>query len=134
MSSGLGGLAAFGNVSVTALPPDRIVTTPNEPSQLNLFMYQALANAAWRNVGMPSHAASGERVTNPPLGLDLHYMLTAYGAEEFFAEALLGYGMQVLNETPVLARDYIRQTWIGGGRRHRQSKPLPTPIWQTRSN
>ena len=115
LSSGLGGLAAFGNVSVTALPPDRIVTSPNEPSQLNLFMYQAMANAAWRNVGMPSHASTGERLTNPPLGLDLHYMLTAYGAEEFFAEALLGYGMQVLNETPVLARDYIRQTWIGGG-------------------
>ena len=79
LGRGVGGLTAFGNVSVTALPPDRIVTTPNEPSQLNLFMYQALVNTAWRNVGMPSHAASGERVTNPPLGLDLHYLLTAYG-------------------------------------------------------
>ena len=115
LSRGVGGLAAFGNVSVTALPPDRIVTTPNEPSQLNLFMYQALVNAAWRNVGMPSHAAGGERLTNPPLGLDLHYLLTAFGAEEFFAEALLGYGMQVLNETPVLTRDFIRETWAGPG-------------------
>lgn len=114
LSSGLGGLAAFGNVAVTALPPDRITTTPNEPSQLNLFMYQALANVSWRNVGMPSHAPAGERLTNPPLGLDLHYMLTAYGAEELFAEALLGYGMQVLHETPALARDYIRETWAAG--------------------
>lgn len=115
LSSGLGGLAAFGNVSVTALPPDRIATTPSEPSQLNLFMYQALANSGWRNVGMPSHAVSNERLTNPPLGLDLYYMLTAYGADEFFAEALLGYGMQVLHETPVLSRAYIRDTWTGGG-------------------
>lgn len=115
LSSGLSGLSPFGNVSVTALPPDRIVTTPSEPSQLNLFMYQTLANSGWRNAGMPSHAASNERLTNPPLGLDLHYMLTAYGADEFFAEALLGYGMQVLHETPVLSRAYIRDTWTGGG-------------------
>ena len=35
-------------------------------------------------------------------------MLTAYGAEEFHAEILLGYGMQLLHETPVLARGAIR--------------------------
>lgn len=115
LSSELGSLAAFGSVSVTALPPDRVNMTPNEPSQLNLFMYQALANAGWRNAGLPSHGQSGERLTNPPLGLNLHYMLTAYGAEEWFAEALLGYGMQVLHETPVLSRNYIRETWTGGG-------------------
>ena len=111
ITGGVDELDAFGNVSVTALPPDRIVTTPTEPTQLNLFMYQALVNTAWRNVGMPSHAAAGERLTNPPLGLDLHYLLTAYGEKEFFAEALLGYGMQMLNETPVLTRDFIRETW-----------------------
>ncbi len=77
-------------MSVTALPPDRIVTTPTEPSQLNLFMYQALVNTAWRNVGMPSHAAAGERLTNPPLGLDLHYLLTAFGASRSLPRRCLG--------------------------------------------
>src|SRR4029453_14250077 len=102
------------NVLVTALPPDRIQMTPNEPSQLNLFMYQVTPNQGWRNVGMPSHSANGEPQTNPPLALDLHYLLSAYGAEEFFAEALLGYGMQVLHDTPVLSRAFIRETWSGG--------------------
>jgi len=115
LSTAPDGLASFGNVAVTALPPDRIQTTPNEPSQLNLFLYQVTPNQGWRNVGMPSHSANGERQTNPPLGLDLHYLLTAYGAEEFFAEALLGYGMQVLHDTPILTRAFIRETWAGPG-------------------
>lgn len=99
-----------GNVNVTALPPDRISTgNNNEPDQLNLFLYQVTPNQGWRNVGLPSRNSSGDRIDNPPLALDLHYLLTAYGAEEFHSEILLGYAMQLLHETPVLPRDAIRK-------------------------
>ena len=98
-----------GNVQVTALPPDRIDTAPaNEQSGLNLFMYQVGPNPGWRNEGLPAYDGQGQRINNPPLALDLHYLLTAYGAEELHAEILLGYGMQLFHETPVLARDAIR--------------------------
>jgi hypothetical protein len=101
--------AAVGNVVVSALSPDRIdTTTLNQQSQLNLFLYHATPNAAWRNTRLPSRDASGERVNNPPLALNLHYLLTAYGALELHAEILLGYGMQLLHETPVLTRNAIR--------------------------
>lgn len=100
-----------GNVTVTALPPDRIdVSDTRESSQLNLFMYQATFNAGWRNQGLPSRNTKGERISNPPLALDLHYILTAYGSQELHHEILLGYGMQLLHETPVLVRDAIRQS------------------------
>ena len=98
-----------GHVNVTALAPDLIPLERNGESQLNLFMYLAEPNAAWRNVGLPSHDAQGERRTNPPLALDLRYLLTAYAARDFHAEILLGYGMQLLHETPVLPRDGIRR-------------------------
>jgi hypothetical protein len=101
--------AVGGNVKVTALPPDRIdVTSTDQESQLNLFMYRVTPNQGWRNVGLPSHDARGERISNPYLALDLHYLLTAYGADELHSEILLGYGMQLLHETPVLTRDAIR--------------------------
>src|SRR5262249_52527716 len=68
-------------------------------------------NQGWRNVGLPSADSSGQsRLSNPPLALDLHYLLTAYGASDFQPEILLGYGMQVLHETPVLDRQAIRDT------------------------
>jgi hypothetical protein len=101
--------AVGGPVSVTALPPDRIKLGEDEKPQLNLFMYQVSPNSGWRNVGLPSADARGESLTNPPLALDLHYLLTAYGKRDLEAEILLGYGMQVLHESPVLRREAIRQ-------------------------
>jgi hypothetical protein len=115
--------ASVGEVTVSALPPDRIDALDAElsKSRLNLFLYQVTPNVGWRNVGLPSHNGRGERVNNPPLALDLHYLLTSYGAEEFHGEILLGYGMQLLHETPVLTREAIRISLapptpvVGGG-------------------
>lgn len=102
-------VSSVGDVKVSALPPDRIdVTETNGASHLNLFLYQATPNIGWRNVGLPSRNSNGQRLTNPPLALDLHYLLTAYGAKDLHAEILLGYAMQLLHETPVLTRDAIR--------------------------
>lgn len=102
--------ASVGDVLVTALPPDRIDTSgANEKGQLNLFLYQVNQNAAWRNAALPSRDARGDRISNPPLALDLHYLLSAYGAKDLHWEILLGYGMQLLHETPFLARDAIRR-------------------------
>jgi hypothetical protein len=106
-------LSPVGSFSVTSLPPDRVSTSPNEPNQLNIFLYQVTPNLGWRNAGLPSRDATGVRLTNAPLALDLHYLLTAYGAEDLNAEILLGYAMQLLHETPVLTRAQLR-TVLGG--------------------
>jgi len=104
-------LSPIGNVMVTALPPDRIpVTVADERSQINLFLFQAAPNPALRNMALPSRGATGERLTNPPLALDLRYLVTAYGKEEFHADALLGFAMQVLHENPILTRAMINAT------------------------
>ena len=103
--------AVQGSIAVTALPPDKIDTTlKDEPSQLNLFMYHVTYNQGWRNVGQPAFNQKGERVSNPPLAIDLHYFLTAYGSEELHTDILLGYGMQLFHETMVLDREAIRRS------------------------
>lgn len=106
-------LNSIGSFSVSATPPDRISTAPNEPNQLNLFLYHLTANPGWRNAGMPSRDAGGQRLSNPPLALDLHYLLSSYGSDDFNAEILLGYAMQLLHNHPVLTRDQLR-TVLGG--------------------
>lgn len=100
---------SLGDVTVSAIAPDR-VRPPDEngPSQLNLFLYQVTPNLGWRNVGQPTFDRGGARLANPPLALDLHYLLTAFGAADFHSEILLGYGMQLLHENPILTRDAIR--------------------------
>jgi uncharacterized protein DUF4255 len=106
-------LSSLGSVTVTAVPPDRVTTGQTESNQLNLFLYQVTPNQGWRNEGLPSRDGNGTRLTNPPLGVDLHYILTAYGSKDFNAEALLGYAMLLLHETPVISREQLR-TVLGG--------------------
>jgi hypothetical protein len=98
------------SVTVSVLPPDRVVPTDgSEASQLNLFLHQVAPNPGWRNEGLPSCDPSGRlRLANPPLALNLHYLLSAYSGGDLHAEILLGYAMQLLHETPVLARQAIR--------------------------
>jgi len=96
-------------VSVTAVAPDTVrIEGPEAKPQLNIFLHQATPNAAMRNLALPSRDRNGQRVSNPPLALDLHYMVTAYGIGDLQAEVLLGYAMQLLHETPMLTRDAIR--------------------------
>src|SRR5262249_10829045 len=122
----------------TALPPDMITLGTDQSPQLNLFMWQATPNAAWRNMGYPSRDSRGNRISNPSLALDLHYLLSAYGSTDLQAEILLGYAMQLLHETPVLARDAIRKalnppgppvdppTDLPGAARFRSRRPVRT--------
>jgi hypothetical protein len=97
-----------GNVTVSTEPPDRIDIGAASPDRINLFLFQATENQGWRNLGLPSRSANGDRISNPWLALDLSYLLTAYGSGPLHAEALLGQAMFVLHEMPVLTRDAIR--------------------------
>lgn len=102
----------LGAVSVTAVPPDRIDSNAAK-SSLNLFMYQVRPNTGWMMQDLPSHDTRGRRLTNPPLALDLSYMLSAYGAADYHCEILLGYSALVLHQTRVLTREAVRATFSG---------------------
>jgi hypothetical protein len=105
--------SVLGNVTVSAVAPDIVQTTvgagANAALQVNLFLHQVTFNPAWRNMGLPSLSADGATSwTNPPLALDLHYLLTAYAPGDGQAEALLSYALFLLHQNPVLPRDQIR--------------------------
>lgn len=112
LNNGLIDARLSSDVTVRVGPPPS-VNGAAIPTQLNLFLYHVSPNLGWRNERLPSHNSQGDRVSNPPLALDLHYLLTAYGAEEFEAEILLGYAMQLLHENAILSRGAIRRTFSG---------------------
>ncbi|MGA2249197.1 DUF4255 domain-containing protein [Terracidiphilus sp.] len=104
--------SALGTITVSAIAPDVVETKygigPDSGPLVNLFLHQVTPNAAWRNIDFPSLAADGStRLKNPPLALDLHYLLTAYASEDTEAEALLGYAILMLHENPILPRALI---------------------------
>lgn len=93
---------------VSALSPDLVVTGADEQPQLNIFMYYASLNPSYRNVGLPSRDSAGNRVSNPPLALNLHYLMSAYGKAELDPEILLAWAMQIFYENPVLSPQTVQ--------------------------
>lgn len=105
------------DTQMTALPLDKArgsITT----NQLNLFLYQILPDAAWRNMNVPSQVKPGE-TGMPPLALTLHYLMTAYAREndtsEPFDHHLLGKAMSVLYDHALLGPDEIKLALPGSG-------------------
>lgn len=101
------------DTTVSALPPDRITTGTEEKAQLNLFLYQIKS----KGLEYPSRyaiARSPGSTTEPPrppassLAFDLYYLVTAYGAQDFHFELLLGYALEMLHENPVIPGDAVR--------------------------
>jgi len=90
------------DATVSALPPDRVPSGAEERAQLNLFLYLVTPH--------PGLRANGGGSIRGTLSLDLHYLLSAYGAQDFQTEILLGHAIQLIHDTPVLEQDRIRET------------------------
>lgn len=104
--------------TISALPPDKILVNDDEPNRVNLYMYMSQPNTSWRNNDLPVRNTDGQRISNPPLVLDLHYVLSGYGSNEIFAEMLLGNAMMVLHKNPAIGRAFIQE----------QLTPAPGPL------
>jgi len=104
-----------GDVTVTAVPPDRAIDqlTQQDPSQLNIYLHRITPNSALSNSDLPTRDSRYGLVHRPRLALDLHYLITAYTNQELHGEILLGYAMEVLHETPILPREMIRAALEG---------------------
>lgn len=107
------------DATVTVLPLDK-ARGSNTANQLNLFLYQVLPDAAWRNMNIPTQVGPLETGT-PPLPLTMHYLLTAFGRDDDatlpFGHHLLGQAMSVLYDHALLGPDEIRAA---------TAVPLPT--------
>lgn len=100
-------LQTYGKINVTTKSPDQAATDA-QGARINLFLYHTMPNPTWRNLDMPGRVGPGER-GNPPLALNLHYLLTAYGEDgsDLIDQRTLGTAMQVLHDRPVLKRSLI---------------------------
>jgi Pvc16 N-terminal domain len=103
-------------VTVTIMPPDEARPANNATKQINLFLYQVMPSAGYRNLDMPGQVKSGE-TGPPPLALNLHYLLTAYADDVLqpLSHRLLGRAMSILHDHTVLGRAEIDAALPGSG-------------------
>ncbi|MFT4102651.1 MAG: DUF4255 domain-containing protein [Burkholderiaceae bacterium] len=131
LSSRIPSLIDGASVDVTTLPPDR-ARKGHTGAQLNIFLYQTQVNAAWRNLDVPRQVRPGESAI-PPLALNLHYMLTAYGDDnqnddEMVSHRVLGAAMSVLHDHPLLGRAEIAAALADSGLDAQFERLRVTPI------
>ena len=101
------GVSEMPGQKVTALPPEKARKASED--QINIFLYHTPLNAAWRNRDMPRQIRPGE-TGQPPLGLNLHYLITGYGKddEDILGQKWLGKAMSILHDHPVLGAKEIK--------------------------
>ena len=92
----------LGDGIVTTQPPDK-ARYHHDKNQINLFLYHILPNASWRTMDLPNRVKPGE-IGQPPLALNLYYIITFYGKDndDILAHRLLGKAMHILNDYAVL--------------------------------
>ncbi|MGB3299424.1 MAG: DUF4255 domain-containing protein, partial [Phormidesmis sp.] len=103
--------AAVSLESVTAKPPDKAREGGESTNQINIFLYQILPNAAWRNQSLPNRVKPGE-TGRDSLALTLSYLITAYGKnnDDIEGQRLLGMAMQTLHDRPEIRPQDIERS------------------------
>ncbi|MFB2894823.1 DUF4255 domain-containing protein [Aerosakkonemataceae cyanobacterium BLCC-F50] len=93
----------LGSGSVTVRPPDKARDNGDSGNQINIFLYQTVPNAAWRNQDLRNRVKPGE-IGQAPLALNLYYLITAYGQDndDISSHRLLGTAMRVLHDRCIL--------------------------------
>lgn len=122
------GVPDLPNQNITTRPLDKARTGTASVDQLNLFLYQTTINAAWRNMDMPRQVHPGE-TGRPPLALNLHYLLTAFGQDDDDAQShrWLGKAMSILHDHPLLGRQEIQDALSGSGLQSQIERVRITP-------
>jgi hypothetical protein len=121
------------DLEVTLQPPD-VARKGISKAQLNLFLYQVVANAAWRNLDMPGQVRPGESAP-PPLALNLHYVITAWGRGDSDVDAIshrvLAAAMSTLHDRGVLDGNDIRNALPDNDLANQFERVRVTPLPQS---
>jgi uncharacterized protein DUF4255 len=93
---------------VVTARPDGKGNAPLPDRGVNVYLYQVVPNAAWRNADLPTRNSNGGATQRPTAALDLHYLLTFYGDDgQLEPQRLLGAVARTLHAHPVLPRPYL---------------------------
>jgi hypothetical protein len=123
---------AVQNFDVTTYPIHKVRDLNKTDNLINLFLYRTEVSAAWRNMPLPT-TSKGTDDAQPPLALNLEYLVTAYGEadKEDLAHFYLGAAMRVLHDCTIVPRAKLSLEVEGKGHVHDQIENIrvtPRPL------
>jgi hypothetical protein len=101
---------AVSGATVTTQRPETANNRPNPDPVVNLYLFQVVPNVAFRNTDLSTRRSNGALVKRPLAALDLHYLLTFYGADsDLEPQRMMGSAVSALHAKPVLTRADIER-------------------------
>ena len=91
-----------------------MLSVPEErEAGLNIFLYQISLNSGYANYDLPRRDSRGRLISKPLVGLDLHYLLTPFSADndEIVIQQILGSTIRILHENPILTKEMIEEAF-----------------------
>ena len=105
----LNATALVPGASVTTTRPNGSAANPNPA--INIYLYQVIPNAAYRNADLPTRRSDGQLAQRPQAALTLHYLLSFLGDETTLEpQRLLGAAVRQLHAHPLITAQDITQT------------------------
>ena len=78
---------------------------------VNIYLYQVMPNAAFRNADLPTRRPDGTVMQRPQAALDLHYLFSFYGDEtKLEPQLVLGSVVRTLHSRAILSHQEIQDT------------------------
>jgi hypothetical protein len=84
-------------VETTQSPADTIA---DNPSKIHLYCYRVEPNRFFRNADWLHPTPTQQQP--PPLGVNVHYLVTPYGSDQLEIQRTLGDVLQVVHEMPII--------------------------------
>jgi Pvc16 N-terminal domain len=107
-------LSVLGNPAPVAQLNDLTQVVTGDPPTVTLFLYQVVEDRSVRNRAKSSRIVNGNvLVRKQPLGLCLHYMVSAWGGDRHTEQRMLGRVLQVLYDDAVLDGAELAGTLAG---------------------
>jgi hypothetical protein len=99
---------AVPGAQVRTVRPDAIAKD-QQARGVNLYLFQVNPNPTFRNVDLMTRRSDGTLAQRPQMAVDVHYIISFYGAEEQLEpQRLLGVTVSTLHAWPEIGRDEIR--------------------------
>ena len=105
-------IRADANVNGASVTTVRPGGTPAQTPEtgVNVYLYSATPNVAWRNADLPTRREDGALAQRPVAALDLHYLISFYGDDTLLeTQRLMGSVVRALHAQPTLPRAKLRE-------------------------
>ena len=97
------GLSSLGPPAPVVELHDLASLPPRDPPRVTLFLYDIVEEATVRNRAKSTEVVGTDlRLRKQPLGLALHYMVTAWGGDRATEQRLLGRVLQVMYDDAIV--------------------------------